>query len=198
MIVVISDPSEVQNEAKIINELFNSGMEVFHLRKPYYKCRQTKELLKQINSEHYSKIALHQCHEIAEEFGIKRLHYPESHCKEANVNKKISSLILSTSIHSVDRLEQWMNVFNYCFYGPVFDSISKVGYKKMRSIQLNLLRKTYLRKIIGVGGINYKNLNIIHKTGFDGCGLLGYIWKEPKMAIINFNKIKAKWAKRGQ
>jgi thiamine-phosphate pyrophosphorylase len=33
-VIVISNPTVIQNEANLINDLFNEGLSCFHLRKP--------------------------------------------------------------------------------------------------------------------------------------------------------------------
>src|SRR5687768_14398114 len=82
-LIVASDSALRKNEAAVINALFDEGLEVFHLRKPFTSAEETEQLLQQIDNTQVSKIALHQHHQLANMFGIKRLHYPEAKRKTA-------------------------------------------------------------------------------------------------------------------
>ena len=194
MILVISDPEPIDEEHEIINALFDEGLELFHLRKPGYSEEQIRHLLKQINNKYYPKISLHQYHYLGSEFGINRLHFSEKNRTTLKIENQKESLIYSTSMHNKEDFFN-MDFFNYCFYGPVFDSISKEGYKKMRSIDLSEIRKIYTKKIIGIGGINKDNISVLKEKEYDGAALLGYIWMSPKDALTNFNRIKNAWKK---
>ena len=84
MLIVISNATAVANEARYINAIFDEGLEVLHIRKPEASVDDIRELLEKINSKYYNQIALHQHHEIASEYGIKRWHFTEAKRKEMN------------------------------------------------------------------------------------------------------------------
>ena len=131
MLVVISNPEVIEDEAVIINQLFDEGMPLFHLRKPNYSREELTTLLNQIKSEYYSKISLHQYHEMTNDFGINRLHFTEKNrlgTEEDMLQNLKTESILSTSVHSVGDYKNLGNTFEYSFFGPVFNSISKEGY----------------------------------------------------------------------
>ena len=188
MIIIISNPAPLADEATVINELFDAGMELFHLRKPEYTKEELKTLLLKIGSDHYSKIALHQHHELTEEFEIKRLHYTEKKRMELKEFKKENG-VLSTSVHSMKEYKNLSPDFDYAFFGPVFNSISKINYSSVVEDNFNLSREKTATKIIAIGGINEENINKAFEMGFDGAALLGAIWQEPKEALNNFKKI---------
>ena len=75
-LIVISNPISISSEAQIINNLFNEGLRYFHLRKPNESMENIERLLAQIHPSFYPNIALHQHHQLASKFGIKRLHFP--------------------------------------------------------------------------------------------------------------------------
>ena len=72
MIIVISSPRPVTKEASLINQLFDEGLPIFHLRKPESSSQELVLLLQEINAEHYSKIALHSHHYLAKSFGDRK------------------------------------------------------------------------------------------------------------------------------
>jgi thiamine-phosphate pyrophosphorylase len=188
MVIVISNPTMLENEAVLINELFDHGLQLFHLRKPNYSKEELRKLLNEIDASNYPKIALHQRHELAKEFGIKRLHFteelrigitPEYLCN--------NDFILSTSVHSVEDLEMLHDVFEYAFLSPVFDSISKPDYKAVQ-FDLSVNSAQPKTKVIGLGGITSSNYQKAMKMGFDGVALLGAIWHNPN-GVQEFQKI---------
>jgi thiamine-phosphate pyrophosphorylase len=190
MLIVVSDSAMRKNETAIINALFAEGLEVFHLRKPFATAEETEQLLHDIDTAHLSKIALHQHHQLADKFGIKRLHYPETKrtttSEEECLHLQNTGFILSMSVHDLN--ETLHHSFDYAFYGPVFDSISKQGYTSVVAENFTLPKtKT---KWIAIGGIDKTNCTKTLEMGFDGVAVLGAIWQNND-PISEFKKIKA-------
>jgi thiamine-phosphate pyrophosphorylase len=178
MLIVISSPTPVKNEAALINQLFDEGLAVFHLRKPESSSQELVLLLQEINPEHYSKIALHSHHYMAKSFGIKRLHYTEASRKqitETDLLEKKTDNIFSTSVHSIADYNNLSQQFDYAFLSPVFDSISKTDYKAT-TFELNSINKKPETKLIALGGLNESNCKEAFEMGFNGIALLGSIW----------------------
>ena len=177
MVIVISSPIQVKNEAFLINQLFDEGLCIFHIRKPESSAQELVLLLQEINPIHYSKIALHSYHYLAKSFGINRLHFTEASRKQLtdkDFNEfKTEDFILSTSVHSIEDFNTLSEDFEYAFLSPVFDSISKTAYKAKN---FNLSIKKLSTKLIALGGVSKDNCQIALEMGFDGVALLGSIW----------------------
>lgn len=196
MLVVISNPEVIENEGAIINELFGEGMLLFHLRKPNYSRELLTNLLNSIKSEHYPKIALHQHHEMAKGFGITRLHFTEKNrlgTQEDVLKNLKKESILSTSVHNVGDYKNLGNTFEYSFFGPVFNSISKEGYHATLENGFSVANIKSKTKIIAIGGINQDNISKVFDIGFDGAAVLGAIWQSPKNTICHFKLIMKQW-----
>lgn len=179
MIIVISSPTPVTNEASLINQLFDEGLSVFHLRKPESSSQELVLLLQEINPIHYSKIALHSHHYMAKSFGINRLHFNEVSRKQliedALETYKAEGVTLSTSIHSTDDYNQLPDKIDYAFLSPVFNSISKPNYQA-QTFNLKDIHKKVDTKLIALGGIDEATCVRAIDMGFDGIALLGSIW----------------------
>jgi thiamine-phosphate pyrophosphorylase len=192
-LVVISHPSTIPNEPQIINQLFEAGLTRFHLRKPEYDEWQVTELLKQIDEQYHHHIALHQHHAVSKDFGMKRLHYTEQHRlntgMETLAEQNRQGYILSTSVHDVATL-QTLNWFDNAFLGPVFNSISKSGYRAKLTDSFYLDKHYINLNINALGGIYVSNLNKVSAMNFDGAAVLGTIWDKPEQAVINFKNLK--------
>lgn len=192
-LVVISSELSIVNEANIINGLFQSGLTRFHLRKPGWNELQLIDLLMQINPVFRSGIALHQHHPIAASFDMKLLHYTEKERLNApagqlaHLNKQ--GYTLSTSVHQLSALHE-IKSFNYAFFGPVFNSISKPGYENKLPNDFHLTKTGITSQIIALGGIDESNLSKVKEMNFDGAAVLGALWEKPQQALQTFAKLK--------
>jgi thiamine-phosphate pyrophosphorylase len=105
---------------------------------------------------------------------------------------------ISTSFHSWAEIVENKFHYKYAFISPVFDSISKVGYKTAIDLSaINevrrtcIIQQTYCPAIIGLGGVGINELPLLKKTGFDGAAMLGSIWlaKDPVSELIKAQDI---------
>jgi thiamine-phosphate pyrophosphorylase len=195
MLIVLSSPGPVAREAECINQLFEAGMQRFHLRKPESTTAAMRKLLQAIQPAYYSRIALHQHHTLAVEFGIQRLHFTETMRERTNEEMwqefVAAGYQLSTSLHSVAAYGALSSLFHYAFLGPVFDSISKAGYKAGNvANQLTALVQRPV-PLIAIGGINESNYHKVMEQGFDGAAVLGAIWQndDPLQAFKNLTGV---------
>lgn len=192
---VIAGLQSLPEESRLINKLFEAGLEVFHLRKPGMGRKEYAALIAGIDVVWYDRIALHQHHELAAEFGVRRLHYPEQMRSELHTRAYPEGTIRSTSVHDPDVLNV-LHGFNYTFFGPVFDSLSKPGHKaRYKPAQLTAAlngcrQKPGNTKVIAVGGIGLYNALHIAEMGFDGLALLGAVWSKPEQAVENYRMIR--------
>lgn len=177
MLIVISDSDFKPREAAIVNELFHAGLDLFHIRKYGASKESLWKLISQIHPENHSKLVLHHNHEWGNEIGLNRFHYSETDRKtweEENWIGVNNELVYSTSVHSLEEYNELPPHFSYAFLSPVFDSISKAGYK---AVKFDLSkRQNEKTKLIGLGGIQADNAEQVLQMGFDGAALLGAIW----------------------
>lgn len=190
---VISAPNYFKGEASLINSLFENGMPVFHLRKEGVDRLAYARLMEEIDESYHNRIALHQFHELILDFpAVKRLHYPEWLRKQNTSEQFTEGLILSTSIHHLVDLET-LKGFDYTFYGPVFNSLSKSGYKGITDADFVLPERVPGRtKAIALGGIDVEKIDTVNSMGFDGLAVLGAIWNDHLKAIAAFKALADK------
>ena len=188
-LIVISNPVAVADESMIINHLFQSGLKYLHIRKPGSDIKAVRDLVNGITPLFYDRISLHQFHEIAPDYGITRLHYTEQARTETS-GQKIQLQIdqgykLSTSIHDTAVLNSLAG-FDYVFYGPVFNSLSKPGYQSRLPADFKLNKANTNPRVIALGGVEKSNLVKIKAMNFDGAAVLGTIWNEPDKSLARF------------
>ena len=202
MVIVISNPINIADEASVMNNLFDESLEVLHIRKPSVAIDEIRGLIEKIKPEYYNRISLHQYHELAGDFGIKRLHYTETTRKEMSaemlIKLKAEKYILSTSIHQVQEYNKLYTEFDYTFFGPVFNSISKEGYTAIVADNFIFPVQKNHSKVVAIGGINAQNIKKVKQMQFNGVAVLGAIWQHPQESILQFKAIQKSWKQTGQ
>ena len=202
MLVVISYPTTVADEANSINALFDEGLEILHLRKPGVAVDDLCALIEKINPQYHHQIALHQNHEIADGFGINRLHYTVAGRNELSEEKlmqlKWTNTILSTSIHQLEEYQNLAPWFDYTFYGPVFNSISKQGYSSTIPDDFIFPVRLNHPNVIAIGGIDPTNIQKALDMQFYGVAALGTIWQKPGESIQQFKALQKAWKQTGR
>jgi thiamine-phosphate pyrophosphorylase len=185
----MSTPELLQGEAEVMVNLFEHGLSCLHIRKPQSDFNELKNLLEQIPSHFHSRLVLHQHHAMCEKYNLKGLHFTEKNRLEltkhhlSELRKKNPGLTFSTSFHDLFQMRESCTPFDYAFFGPVFNSISKQNYRSRTDIKdightLLLLKSAGTTcRIVALGGITVNKLPVLKKSGFDGIGVLGAIWE---------------------
>lgn len=175
--IVITAPGFVSDEAEKINLLFEVGIRRLHLRKPDASSEEVGRLVAQIDERWYERISVHYHFDVAEAYSLGGVHLSG---RTPEAPKRWTGLI-SASCHSLEEIELRKNGLDYCFLSPIFDSISKEGYKSaFTTTELEAARDRGLidNKVIALGGINEENIKTVRGLGFGDYAVLGAIWKE--------------------
>ncbi|WP_303315366.1 thiamine phosphate synthase [Flavivirga abyssicola] len=182
MIVLIAPETDIHNEILILNQLFEAGLEYYHLRKPEKNYQEHCTYLNQIDVKYHNRIVVHYFHELINTYNLKGIHFQEQKRRDHidNPGQYFKGLnmygkTISSSFHEPDDLANCEFEFDYHLLSPVFSSISKKGYEG-RGFDVNHIDK----RIIGMGGVTTDNLNEFNALGFKGVGVLGGIWNNNK------------------
>ena len=177
MIIVITPEEVVQNETEIINQLFQEGLDLLHIRKPFIDQNEMKDFIQKIDSKFYSQLVLHSHYNLAENFNISRFHFREIDRKNGFF-QSFTDKIISTSVHDIESFNHLNKEWEYAFISPVFPSISKKGYGENSTILNDIKKRDNSNvRLIALGGINEKNINEVFESKVDGVALLGAIWE---------------------
>jgi thiamine-phosphate pyrophosphorylase len=126
--------------------------------------------------EYLSRVSLGDHFELADEFLVGGVHLSG---RQKNYQGK-RELRLSKSCHSFEELRQTSN-FDYVFFSPVFNSISKRGYNAAFS-EAELLEASASglinEKVIALGGIDENTLPLLAPYSFGGAAVLGTVWTD--------------------
>jgi thiamine-phosphate pyrophosphorylase len=144
--------------------------------------------LSKIGKEYWSRLVLHQQHQLALDFGVNRIHFTENARASLDLESTNNrdGFIKSTSTHSIIDFNTLDTCFEYAFLSPIYQSISKPDYKSDLDVPKAVAERTNFKtKLVALGGISTQNIDRTYKSGFDGVALLGSIWNT-NQPIQNF------------
>lgn len=166
-----SFPGGPEEEASALIRILKARAADFaHLRKPETDASYVKAVLELIPSDLRKRIVLHDCFELASEYEVGGVHL-----NRRNPNAPDESLQQSVSCHSLEELYSLGSDVSYATISPVFDSISKAGYRAICSPE-DIAGKLPVGKVIALGGVTPKDLPRLKRAGFAGSAMLGWIW----------------------
>ncbi|MBR5855870.1 MAG: thiamine phosphate synthase [Bacteroidales bacterium] len=189
-IIAITSPKAVENEAAIIKRLLAERADFVHIRKPlseffpdadsdlcdrYYIVEYISTILEKLTAEERNRIIIHDYYELYEEFSLKGCH----------INKNIERLpagykgFRTRSCHSLEEIEKYKKEFDYLFLSPIFDSISKPGYKSAfsKDLLLKAAEKGIIdEKVVALGGVTPDKIPFLEELNFGGAAMVGALW----------------------
>lgn len=175
MIVVISQEHKIEQEAGMVNAMFDRGLDVFHFRKRG-GCALAEEFLRQIDPIHHHKIAVYPNDHNPIPKSIRRLHFSSPN-RRLIARTETTGMTLSTSCHRIAEFNSLSSDWDYSFLSPFYPSISKPGYGNKNGIYHDLWpRKMLPTRLIALSGITYENLPMVLQWGADGAALSGAVW----------------------
>lgn len=185
MIIVLTPEQQVPNEQNMLRQLFEAGLQHFHIRKYRLTDREMKTYLGAIAPEFHRRLALHSHYHLAKEYGISRLHFRE---EDRLGNRHLpykNEYHLSTSVHDITAFNHLDKQWKYAFLSPMYPSISKQGYGASQAVLPTLSQRNNRHcQLIGLGGIDEHNFKAVLKQGADGIALLGGIWQAPDPVTV--------------
>ena len=192
---VISNPLFIEQEAVIVNQLFEIGLTLFHLRKPYSTKKDCQFFLNIIQESFHSRIIVHQYPSLIPEYGLAGIHLKEGIRQEMSKSEldymikdyNCKKRFIGTSIHERKTLVSLNMNFDYVFLSPVFPSISKPDYLPSEDWRISDINIPV--KLIALGGIDTNTLQKAYKMGFKEVAFLGALWQNSNTVIKNYSKL---------
>lgn len=178
LLAVITKPEVYPEEVVLLEELLEAGVERLHLRKP---GGSVEGLLERLAPRWASRLVVHGSAELAARYEVAQIH--------GAVKAGVNGIALSTSVHSWDEFRGLPGGLAYAFISPLFDSISKRGYRATDDL-LTIPPGTLVCRPIGMGGVSDKTIGLMMVRGWTGAAVLGWIWEEPGAAVSRFEQLK--------
>ncbi len=186
-LIVITAPTECDNEFNILHEIAETDVHAIHLRKPEWSEEDQKDFLEASGDFLREKLVIHQFPKHAEEFNLKGWHRNRANeMEEFKIGKPASA-----AWHMQDA-EPFKDC-EYALCSPIFESISKPGHGPANQYAKNMVMAKCLtwenetRKEdgssvpvkIALSGITPELVPEAYMMGFDGVAVLGYVWEHP-------------------
>lgn len=186
MLVVITSEENHKDEVKTIHALFENGLERLHLRKPKSSEEEYQTIVERINPKYYSRISIHQYHNLADKYSLGGKHFRKSDKLKPIENE---AKITSTGTHSIEEFLQQEPFYDDVFLSPVFKSISKLDYFPTETLDINHINVKLRKKAIALGGLNTQTIKEAKNKGYVNFAVLGAIWlsKNPIKTFIELN-----------
>lgn len=168
--IVITSPEAVEREAEKIARLLDSGVDFVHIRKPDWSLQDVRHLIEDIPYRLRNRLRLHGHFALHDEMNLAGVHL-NSRCPQAPANAATAT----RSCHGLDEIAG-CDKMAYVTLSPIFDSISKSGYKSRFDIR-ELSSAIAGKRVVALGGVTPENIKELRDAGFFGAALLGYIWE---------------------
>lgn len=189
-IIAITTPKVIDEDAYIIKSLLDKGVDIVHLRKPESCIDDCRKLLSTLDAEYRASIVIHDYPELYSEFSLRGIH----------INRNITTLpegyngLKTRSCHSLGEIAHYKSDFDYLFLSPIFDSISKAGYRS--GFDTETLRRAAESgiidsKVIALGGVTLDKIDHLKSLNFGGGAMVGAIYSvEIADSLQNIDKFK--------
>ena len=174
-LIAITTPKIVDEDAYIISRLLDIGIDIVHLRKPDSNVSECRRLLTALSDKQRERIVIHDYPELFFEFALRGIH----------TNRSVATLpkgyngTRSRSCHSLEEVARYKDDYDYLFLSPIFDSISKAGYRSgfdnaelQRASSCGIIDD----KVIALGGVTLDKIAYLKGLNFGGIAMLGAVY----------------------
>ena len=174
MIIAITSSDIVHEEDIIISSILEEKRAHYvHIRKPYWDCGQTRKLIRRIPEKFHPQLKLHDHFSLLKEFNIGGVHLNNRNPVPLGDARNISK-----SVHSLAELKDIQN-FEYVTLSPIYESISKPGYKSDFNL-IEVKQAINRKRVVALGGITPDKFPELIDLGFFGAAMLSYFWPQKK------------------
>lgn len=174
-LVVITKEGFFAGEPRVLNNLFERGLEGLHLRKPGASDQEMRSLIKRVSPEFHQRIIIHGHPMLHAEFGLWGVHFPL--LTLIGKSKLQHGGEVSCSAHTEAEVAAISAVVSRLFVSPIFDSISKKGYRGRTTLLHTPESVGRTAALVALGGITPERLPVVHQHGFKAAALMGYVWE---------------------
>ena len=196
--VAITRPEIVCGEAETLSALAAEGATV-HIRKPGADREAVEGLLRELRSSgaDMDRFTLHYDEPLARRYGLGGVHLGGEDIRTGAG----AGLRRSCSTHGWDEAGRFAASCDYLFLSPVFDSMSKKGYRG--AIDPDDARQWLAGiagRVVALGGIGAGNIARVREAGFGGAAVLGALWEgDPDLdeTVARYRALRRKWLAAG-
>ncbi len=197
-LIALSSPDKINHESQIIHQLFDAGLDSFHLRKPGFSEPQVEQVLNSIDPVYHHRIVLHGYSGLALKYKLKGIHLPSAFHQQGllalsrrqYMSLRFSKHHRSITCHSLERLLKTHRAYSSLVLSPVFNTISdhniSAGFDE-KSIKKALQQVSI--PVVALGGIDARTIVQAKDMGFSGAMLQGALWRHDH-PVETFTQVK--------
>ena len=172
LLVAITPEITLPDEPRRIAMLLDAGFDAIHIRKPGISDDDMRRYVEKLPPRLLPGITLGDCLHLAQEYDAGGVHL-NSRCPSAPESFKGR---VSRSCHCREEVME-AAAMSYVFLSPIFDSISKQGYKAAFPLQqLRMIALEAPVAVVGLGGVTARNMPLLREAGLSGAAFLGYLF----------------------
>lgn len=170
--IAITQPYAIDKEDVTIRHLLANGFDIVHLRKPDADIDYCRKLLERLTLSERTSIVVHDYAALYEEYALRGIH----------LNRNVVSYpphylgLRTRSCHTLEEVTKYKNECDYLFLSPIFDSISKRGYRsKFSHEELFSASNDGIidNKVIALGGVTPDKVDYLKSLHFGGVAMMG-------------------------
>lgn len=205
LFVAVTSPLPFDGEAAAIRRLFDCGLDLLHLRRPATavavsartipavdgtatgdspdaaaadSCRR---LLDSLPYDVLRRVVVHDYFDLARHYPLHGIHLTGRHPDVPPWFDRQRGLSLSASCHTLDEVTRRLSVADYVFLSPIFDSLSKPGYRAAFTddeLTAAARRGIINERVVALGGCSAVTIPRLRRWHFGGAALLGELWRD--------------------
>lgn len=201
--IVITLPRVMEGEAKALLEICKEPCApIVHIRKPESSEAEVERLLNRLKASgcDMSRLTIHYNEPLARKYGLGGVHLRGEELEKGAG----AGLRRSLSTHSWKEVQQYAGRVDYLFISPLFDSISKPGYRSGLDPEETFSRLAHHDgRVVALGGISADTMTQVERLGFDGAAVLGAVWSvdegriDVEKSLKNYRVLCRKWRAAG-
>ncbi len=191
--IALTAPGFIPNEAEQWIRLFEAGLKRLHVRKPGLKVPQIAAILKLVPEEFHERMVIHGNPELFSEYRFAGYHGRDDEKKKITL---YGEQTFSSSVHSWKEAAATLEIADYVFLSPLFDSISKEGYMANPDL-MEFPEELLGKRIFALGGITADNWEDAMDFGYCGVAVLGSLWEKSDKVWEEFTKFKKRGIEGG-
>ncbi len=201
--IVITLPRVMDGEEEALLEICKEPCPpIIHVRKPESGEGEVDRLLNRLKESgcDMSRLTIHYNEPLARKYGLGGVHL-----RGEELGKGVGAgLRRSLSTHSWMEMQQYAGRVDYLFVSPLFDSISKPGYRSGLDPEETFCRLAHHDgRVVALGGISADTMTKVERLGFDGAAVLGAVWSidegriDVEKSLKNYRVLCRKWRAAG-
>ena len=170
----MTQPTFFVEENKIIERLFESGLDMLHLYKPDSSPMYAERLLTLLPDNYYNNIVVHEHYYLKEEYKLHGIHIDNAD----NVSPTGLKGHISRTCSDLSMLKSMKSISNYVFLNNVFTTGET--QPAFTQEQLKAAQKHGLidRHVYAMGGVSLDKIRAAKDMGFGGVVVCDDLWSK--------------------